>query len=332
MYPPSFSVTLEEHASFPSLGMDRPFFNGMSKIYPTSKKEAEDHSAGRIAAMDEGHVSYQIMSHIPGTGNDRPEACQKANDEMAEAIKKSPNRFGGFAALPMGYPEKAAVELERVVKRLGFQGAMIDSHLDDMTHFDDERFWPVFEMAERLDVPIYIHPGPPTETFIQKRYGGNYPVNIMMGLSTAVWGWHEDVGLHILKLYSAGLFDRFTKLKIIIGHMGEMIPMMLDRAGSVLSRYRENEGGRSFFDVWDQNIWVTSSGIFSVRALEMLLKVTKTDRVMYSIDTPFSKSVEGWNYLQELADKTTLSKEDLDNFAFGNAKRLFKLDTELKKF
>ncbi|KAI1213722.1 amidohydrolase 2 [Annulohypoxylon truncatum] len=332
MLPPSFSIALEEHAAFPSLGADKPFFRDTFKVFPKCLEEAEDHSTGRLATMDEGHISYQIMSHLPGTGNDRPEACQKANDEMAEAIKKNPTRFGGFAALPMAHPEEAARELERVVKELGFQGVLIDSHLDDMTHFDNERFWPVFEMAERLDVPIYIHPGPPPETFVEERYGGNYAADVALGLSTAAWGWHEDVGLHILKLFSAGLFDRFPNVKIIIGHMGEMIPMMIDRASELLSRYRKSEGGRSLYDVWDQNIWVTSSGMFSVRALEMLLKVTKKDRIMYSIDTPFSKNIQGWKYLQELAEKRTLSKEDLDNFAFGNAKNLFKLNFELKKF
>ncbi|KAI2468390.1 amidohydrolase 2 [Annulohypoxylon bovei var. microspora] len=332
MSAPSFSITLEEHASFPSLGSDRPFYNDIFGTFTTSKKQAEDHSTGRVAAMDEGHISYQIMSYIPGMGNDKPEACRKTNDEMAEAIKKNPTRLGGFAVLPMAHPEKAAAELERAVKELGFHGTLIDSHLEDMTHFDGERFWPVFEMAERLDVPIYIHPAPPTDAFVKERYSGNYPDAIALRMWTGAWGWHEDVGLHILKLYAAGVFDRFPNLKIIIGHMGEMIPMMLDRAGKILTPYRESKNGRSLNNVWDQNIWVTSSGIFSVRTLEMLFKVAKKDRIMYSIDTPFAKSIQGLNFLQELAEKSSFSKDDLDNFAFGNAKKLFKLDLELKKF
>lgn len=190
--------------------------------------------------------------------------------------------------------------------------------------------WPVFEAAERLDVPLYIHPGPPPESYIKQRFGGNYSDVIRSGLSTAVWGWHEDVGLHILKLYSAGLFERFPKLKIIIGHMGEMLPMMIDRVEQFLHLFQKN--GSGFADVWDRNIWVTSSGMFSVRVLEMLLKVTKKDHVLYSIDTPFNKSLEGRTYIQELADNSSLSKEDLEDFAFGNAKKLFKLDLELKKF
>ncbi|KAI4858907.1 amidohydrolase 2 [Hypoxylon rubiginosum] len=331
MPPPPFAITLEEHAAFPSLGSDLPFYNVLWKVFPETRRGLVDHSTGRIASMDEGHISYQIMSHLPGMCNDRPEDCRKANDEMAEAIKKNPSRLGGFAALPMAHPDKAAAELERAVKELGFLGAMIDSHLADMTHYDGERFWPVFEAAERLDVPLYIHPGPPSESVMKERFGGNYSDFIMQGLSTAIWGWHEDVGLHVLKLYSAGVFERFPKLKIIIGHMGEMLPMMIDRVEQFLNLFQKS-GSVRFNDVWDRNIWVTSSGMFSVRVLEMLLKVTKKDHVLYSIDTPFNKSLEGRTYIQELADKSSLSKEDLDDFAFGNAKKLFKLDLALKRF
>lgn len=270
------------------------------------------------------------MSHIPGMCNDNPEGCRKANDEMAEAIEKNPGRFGGFAALPMAHPEKAAAELERVVKELGFLGAMIDSHLGDMSHYDDERFWPVFETAERLDVPVYIHPAPPTESRVKERFAGNYSDVVASGLSISAWGWHEDVGLHVLKLYAAGLFQHLPKLKIIIGHMGELLPMMIDRVKSL--RTYQKSGRESFSEVWDRNIWVASSGMFSARTLEMLLKVTKKDRVMYSVDYPFGNSVEGRKHLEDLAEKSFLSKEELDDFAFGNARRLLNLDLPLKEF
>ncbi|KAI0837256.1 amidohydrolase 2 [Hypoxylon sp. FL0890] len=327
---PSFSITLEEHASFPSLRREGPFYDAIWKIFPEAKTAAQDHSSGRILDLDNNHVSYQIISHLPGMNSDDPDDYRKANDEMADAIKRYTTRIGGFAALPMALPDKAAAELERVVKEHGFLGALIESHLADGTHYDAERFWPVFETAERLDVPIYIHPAPYPDTFVKERYSGNYPAGVTLGLSTGAWGWHEDVGLHVLKLFSAGLFHRFPNLKIIIGHMGEMLPMMIDRVQNL--RIFSPKGQSSFNDVWDRNIWVTSSGIFSVRTLEMLLKITKKDRVMYSVDTPFNRNIEGWNYLQELAEKSSLSKEELDDFAFGNAKKLFKLDFALKKF
>ncbi|KAI1382803.1 amidohydrolase 2 [Hypoxylon trugodes] len=328
---PPFAITLEEHAMFPALGGFPLPSHDVEEQFPGSQQALKDHSTGRIASMDEGHVSYQIMSHSPGVGNDNPEGCSKANDQMAEAIKKNPNRFGGFATLPMAFPDKAAAELERVVKKLGFLGAMISSHLDDMTHYDDERFWPVFEAAERLDVPIYIHPGPPPMEEMKNRYGGNYSTGVMMGIAMAGWGWHQDVGLHITKLWCAGLFQRFPKLKIIIGHGGELLPLFLDRL-AILKQYDSKLDRGDFNDVWNQNIWVTTSGIFTVRIFEMLLKVTKKDHLLYSIDTPYSPSIDGRDFIRKLAKESSLSREELEGFAFGNAKKLFNLDVNLKKF
>ncbi|KAI5923981.1 amidohydrolase 2 [Camillea tinctor] len=330
MIPPSCSITLEEHTAFPSLGDYCLLYEHTWDNFPEARDGLKEHSLKRVAEMDEGHVSYQVISHLPGIVSDDIEAYRKANNEMAEAIKKHPDRLGGFAALPMAYPELAAVELERAVRELGFVGAMIDNHLQDMTHYDNERFWIVFEAAERLDVPIYIHPAPPSAAEMKARFEGNYSSNVAMGLGTALWGWHENVGLHIIKLFVAGLFKRYPKLKIIIGHMGEGIPMMIDRLDSV--RLTTVNGLGKFSEVWERNIWVTSSGIFSVRALEMLLKVTQNDHVLYSVDTPFCKSNQGWKFLQELAEKGSLSQEDLDMFAYGNAKRLLKLGTSLKRF
>ncbi|KAI1472066.1 amidohydrolase 2 [Daldinia caldariorum] len=330
MSPPSFSITVEEHALFPSFSDDLVFLDETWTVFPQTKEALEDHSTGRLAEMDKGHVSYQIMSHLPGLSNFNPEGTRKANNEMAEAIRKNPSRFGGFAALPMAFPREAAAELERAVKELRLFGAMIDSHLGDMTHYDSEKFWPVFEMAVILDVPIYIHPALPPE-FVQKGlYSGNYSTVAAQGLATGGWGWHQDVGLHVLKLYSAGLFARYPRLKIIIGHMGELLPIMIDRVDS--TPFFKQGVSEPFRDVWDRNIWVTAGGIFSVRTLEMVLKITKKDRILYSIDTPFGKSIDGWNYLQKLATDSSLSKEDLDMFAFGNAVKLFKLDMDLKKF
>ncbi|KAI0376411.1 amidohydrolase 2 [Hypomontagnella monticulosa] len=328
--PPASTITLEEHSAWPGLGGAPDASNDLWKAFPGAKEELEDHSAGRIAEMDKGHVSFQIMSQLPGSTNHNLEGCRKANDEMAGAIRNHPDRFGGFAGLPMAYPEQAAVELERAVKELGFLGALIDNHLDDMTHYDDKRFWPVFEVAERLDVPLYFHPAPPPPDVVAGHYNGNYSAKVRHGLATAAWGWHQDIGLHMLKLYAAGVFTRFPRLKIIVGHLGEMLPLMLDRVQQL--PFLRQEGPGTFDDIWNRNIWVTSSGMFSVRMLEMVLRVTKHERILYSIDTPFAKSIEGWAFIQELAEKGSLSKKELDMFAYGNAQKLFKLDVALKKF
>ena len=321
---PHRCITLEEHAILPALGDERSFTTEIWKTFPSVRHALQDLDTERIADMDAGHVSVQVISALPGMSSVNPTKCAAANDELAEAIKAHPNRFGGFAALPMQFPDQAAVELERAVRELGLCGAMIDNHLADGTHHDDSKFWAVFETAERLDVPVYIHPAPASDAMMEERFQGNFATVIATGLSTGAWGWHENVGLHVLKLYAAGLFEKFPKLKIIIGHMGEMLPMMLDRIDRL--KFFKKGGLSNFTDVWKANIWVTTSGIFSVRTLEMLLKVTAIERVMYSVDSPFEKSETGWKFMEEVARSGLLSEEEMNLFSYGNAEKLLHLE------
>lgn len=257
---PSHCITLEEHAILPALGDESPFYTEIWKTFPLVRKTLRDLDAERLADMDAGHVSIQVISALPGMSSVNPEKCSTANDELASAVGEHSGRFRGFAALPMQYPERIAKELEGAVHELRFCGAMIDNHLEDGTHYDDEKYWTVFETAERLDVPVYIHPAPASGAMMNQGFRGNYLTVIAMGLSTGAWGWHENVGLHVLKLYAAGLFKKFPKLKIIIGHMGEMLPMMLDRIDRL--KFFKQGNLDNFSEVWRSNIWVTTSGIF----------------------------------------------------------------------
>ena len=276
--------------------------------------------------MDTGHISLQVLSQLPGIGMEKVDGCSAANDELAAVIKKHPTRFAGWAVLAMGHPKKAAQELERAVKQLGLVGAMVDDHLPDMTHYDDKRFWPVFAAAEQLDVPIYLHPAPASDRVMAARFNGaegGYSTVVAQGLSTGAWGWHEYLGLHVVKLYAAGVFQQFPRLKIVIGHMGEMIPMMIDRIERL--KFFTHSGLSSFRSVWERNVWVTTSGIFSVRTLEMLLKVTPLGRVLYSVDTPFETNATGWKFIEELARSGLFSKDEMEQFVQGNAKQLLKI-------
>lgn len=324
MFLPTTVITLEEHCTFPGVGDETPFFSEIWKTFPDMRERLLDKSTRRLADMDEGHVSVQVLSQLPGVGNENPEGCRKANDETAETVRGAGGRHAGFAALAMKYPDKAALELERAVTQLGLVGAMIDNHLPDMTHYDDEKYWAVFAMAEKLDVPIYIHPAPASDALMRERFIGNYHQATAEGLMTGAWGWHEELGLHIVKLYAAGLFQRHPKLKIIIGHMGEMIPMMIDRIDRLKFFERGGVVGK-FRDVWENNIWVTTSGIFSLRTLEMLLKVTSLGKVLYSVDSPFETSARGWQFIEEIAQSGMFTKEEFEMFAGGNAKTLLRL-------
>lgn len=171
----------------------------------------------RIKDMDEGKVTLQIVSHGPLDAD--PSAVRRANNELATACQAHPKRLAGFAMLSMQEPSAAAEELERCVKEHGFKGALINNHYQG-TFYDDEKFWPVFKQAVKLNVPIYIHPTFATEE-MGEHYKGNFSDHVATWMSMAGWGWHTETGLHVLRLWASGLFDKHPKLKIIIGHMGE---------------------------------------------------------------------------------------------------------------
>lgn len=274
----------------------------------------------RTKDIDSGGLALQVLSHI---GGPTPvEECRKANDKLAEACKKSAGKMAGFAMLPMQDPKAAAEELERTVKELGFVGALINNHLEDGTRYEDERFWAVFEKAVALDVPIYIHPVYPG-TNLSDHYNGSFSDLSAVMMATAAWGWHSETGLHILRLFAAGLFDRFPTLKMVIGHMGEMIPYMLDR--TIHSTRQWGKFERPLRTVWNENIWVTTSGLFTLPPFECLLKTSPIDKIMYSVDYPFSTTETGLEFVKEVEKSGLLNKEQMEAFCHGNAEKLLKV-------
>lgn len=269
--------------------------------------------------MDAGGVNFQVISHGP---LDAPASiCIQANNELAEAISKNPTRLAGFATLPMGEPVAAAAELERCVKTLGFVGTLVDSHFEG-EHYDDEKFWPVFEKAQELDVPVYIHPTFASEEMMGY-FKGNYADDVAVALSAFGWGWHSDTGLHVLRLFAAGVFDRFPRLKIVIGHMGELLPFQLERIFPQSERWGKRE--RGLREVWMESIWVTTSGMFSLAPLACLLQTTSVDHVLYSVDYPFSSNEKGKAFVEEIEKSGLLKGEDMEKFAYKNAESLLKV-------
>ncbi|KAK9317526.1 hypothetical protein V1524DRAFT_445346 [Lipomyces starkeyi] len=246
----------------------------------------------RIQDLDKGKVSLQVISH--GPGNISPPVCSVANDDLASAVSRNPTRLAGFAMLPMSEPAAAAKELERCVKELGFVGALVDNHLNGQ-FYDDERFWSVFEKAQELNVPIYIHPSFASDSMME-HYKGNYSDSVAMALSAYGWAWHTETGLHILKLFASGLFDCFPKLKIVIGHMGEMLPFQLERIFLISERWGKRERG--------------------------LRETTSIDHVLYSVDYPFSANEKGLEFFEEIEKSGLIAGKDLEMFAFGNAENL----------
>lgn len=257
------------------------------------------------------------------TVNLTAEEARIVNTRAYEAVQKHPKRLGAFSALPMGEPEKAAEELEYSVKELKFPGALIPNHTNG-EYYDSEKYWPVFQKAQELDVPIYLHPAYPTEALSDMRYKGNYSDSKALDLSAYGLGWHQEVALHFMRLYASGLFDRFPKLKLIIGHMGEMLPYQLDRMFVKLRWSVADEviGRRSLREVWDNNLWITTAGMFSLSPMACLLRTTKVDRILYSVDYPFARNEDGLAFIEALQKSGMVTEQELDSIAYKNAEKL----------
>ena len=284
-----------------------------------------DIGAGRIAAMEEAGIGFQVLS-LTSMGIERLDAAtatavvRDVNDELAAAVMVHPERLGGFAALALKDPSAAAIEFERCVTKLKFHGALVDGTTDGL-FLDDPRFLPVFEAAAHLNVPIYLHPAPPPEPVRQAYYSG-LPGELGHLLSIAGWGWHAETGLHTLRLIVSGLFDRLPTLQLIIGHMGEGLPYAMARSSGILTQAAPHLR-QPVAEYFHSNIHITTSGYFTHPPLRCALDVVGLDRLMFSIDYPFSPNTRGRDYLDNLAG--VFSEDDFAKFAYHNAARLLKL-------
>lgn len=319
MIPPL--ITLEEHylsqnvrQHLKDVGKADPY----ADFPPQMIDKLTSLGSDRLDALDAGKVSLQILSHSPL--NATPEECRIANDKLADSCSTQA-RYAAFALLPMESPTAAAAELERCVKEHKFVGALINNHLNG-TFYDGTDFWPVFAAAEELDVPIYIHPTFAADEWMP-HYKGNFSERAAQMMSIAGWGWHSETGLHVLRLWASGLFDKHPKLKIIIGHMGEMLPYQLDRIMTSSHMWADNE--RSLGTVWKENFWITTSGMFSLAPLACLLRMVATDRILYSVDYPFSSNEKGLKFVEEMDKSGMLKDGELEDICYKNAERLLRV-------
>jgi len=282
-----------------------------------------DVGEGRLADMDASGISMQVLS-ISASVIDKmePSAAQAlardANDILAAAVKAHPDRFAAFATLALQEPEKAATELERCVRQLGFKGVMVNGTINGQ-FLDDPKFTPFFEAAEALGVPIYLHPAPPPQPVMDAYFSG-LPGQLGFALATGGWGWHVETGLHSLRLIIGGIFDRFPSLKIIIGHMGENLPFSIARAQAVFERTALNLQ-RPFSEYFHDHFYLTTSGYFTIPPFLCMLQVVGVDRILFSVDYPFSPIAVGCKFL----DNLPISSEDLEKIAHSNAEKLLKL-------
>ncbi|MDF2830333.1 MAG: putative TIM-barrel fold metal-dependent hydrolase [Mycobacterium sp.] len=315
-------IALEEHFAWDPASVGNPVATWLQSHDPVAHQRLYDRGPLRLEQMDAAGIDFQIMSLFdPGVQEEEDVAtaidlARGANDELAESVRSNPGRFGGFATLATQDPDAAADELERAVTDLGLVGALINGHCQGR-YLDDPAYEALFERAEALAAPIYLHPTTPHPAVMEAWF----KPYVAEGLHLASWGFAAEAGTHVLRLIYSGLFDKFPGLQMIIGHLGEMLPFAAYR----IDRYYGLGGDstRSLRRLPSEylltNFHVTTSGNFCPPAFACTLEVMGADRVMFSVDYPMDDNADGANFLSSFP----MEDGDRRKVASENAIRLF---------
>ena len=315
-------IAIEEHFRVPSLrdsGMPfrpRQASGDHDARLATMGSRLDDIGSARIADMDAAGIDLQVLGHAVSPVEQLSPAesvplAREANDILAEAVRAHPGRFAGFATLPVSDPNAAAAELDRCVKAHGFVGAMVSGHGRNY-YLDDRRAWPIFERAQALDVPIYLHPAGPHPDVVRAYYS-DYEST---GFQTAPWGWGVEAGTQAIRLILSGLFDAYPRLRIVLGHLGETIPYAvrrLDRARTALERVPS--------EYFCENFFITTSGNFHYPAMLCAMMTMGPDHVLFAVDYPYVENQAGVDFLRSIP----VSDAERELIAHGNAERLLRL-------
>jgi predicted TIM-barrel fold metal-dependent hydrolase len=333
-------ITIEEHFMLKEISQKVSEFNGvqngggstvssvqkelMATALPTAD-DIEDVGQRRIQFMDASGIDMQVLSYGPGSPQNITDKalaiglCRAANDELAALIKKYPARFSGFAVLPVVDPLAASEELERSVNELGLKGAMLSGTFNGR-FFDQPEFFPIFSMAQSLDVPVYMHPAPISEQIAGYYYqSADWPAVAAAMFASAGYGWHVDSGIGIVRLIASGLFDKLPGLKLISGHWGELVSFFLNRLDDQLGKMLKLD--RKISEYYRTNIYLTPSGLFSEAHLQFALSQVGSSQIIYSGDYPFLIDKNTRSFLEN----ASISEEDKNNIGYKNAERLLHL-------
>jgi len=322
------TITLEEHFASPGFiaGPGRSFMERFRNAGASGAKifeQLQDVGDGRMAEMDAAGIDMQVLS-LNSPGVEQAEVAEQiaiareSNDFLVEVVKKNPKRFAGFACLPVAAPERAADELDRTIRQQGFKGTLINGHTRGR-YLDDEFFWPILERAEALNVPIYLHPTVPPKPVAEVLYGGFSPA-VSGAFAGSGWGWHIETAVHLIRMILGGVFDRYPRLQVVIGHLGEGVPFMLPRLNRRLPM-EMTKLARPLGAYLRENVYYTFAGFnFPATFLDLLLEVG-VERIMFSADHPYGSMAEARAFL----DQIPVSAADRERIAHGNAERLFNL-------
>jgi predicted TIM-barrel fold metal-dependent hydrolase len=321
-------IAIEEHYSTP-LYREKVRANEFRNFYITSRseqlghdivKELGDLGESRLKFMDASGVDLQVLSFTSPGAQGFPAAeaipmAKDANDRLSAAMKAHPKRFAGFAAIPTDAPEAAADELDRCVKDLKFVGTMIHGHTMG-SFLDDKKYWVIFERAEKLGVPVYLHPTLPHPGAVKAYFDG------FEDIARAGWGFGIDTSIHFLRILFAGVFDAYPKLQIILGHLGEGLPFAMHRLNDHTYRAAKRRGlKKTPLEYIRDNLYVTTSGNWYEPAFVCTLLALGADRIIWAIDWPYESNGTGMAFFEKLS----LNDIDRAKIAHLNAERLLRL-------
>ena len=334
-------IGVEEHTIFPQLlssfpddGACRHPKQMMSVLGERSSgsekiRRLVDLGEGRIKDMDKFGVSMQVLGFTGGINSTHlePEAglklSQQVNDAHYEAVKANPTRLAALAELPIHAPELAIQELRRVVLELGFVGAMFSGSIASRGEFlDHPKYDALLSEFEKLDVPLFLHPGLTPKAVMECYYTipDNPKLSVLLG--GMGWGWHNEVAIHIIRLAISGTLDRHPRLRLIVGHQGEMMPMMLQRFDAVFDRaafgYKRTVG-----EMLRSQVWIAISGMFTLPPTQAAIHTWGVDRVLYANDYPHVGPEGAPRFLQALGD--IIAPSDMRRICQTNAEQLFKI-------
>ncbi len=323
-------IGLEEHfAIAETLDDSRGFFP--DRIWAELKERLLDLHGRRLTLMDEYGIQMMVLSlnapvvqAIPDPQR-ADDVARKANDYLAEEVRKRPDRFQGLAALPMQDPDLAIRELDRCIKDLKFKGAMVNGfsqagESDNILYYDLPQYRPFWAAVEQLDVPFYLHPRNPLKR--DARIYDGHPW--LMGPS---WAFGQETAVHALRLMGSGLFDEVPRLAIVLGHMGEGLPFNMwrvDNCNGWVENRHNYPAKRKIADYFSENFYITTSGNFRTQALINAMLEIGSDRIMFSSDWPF----ENIDHAAIWFDSAAIGENDRKKIGRTNAARLFKLDLE----
>jgi gamma-resorcylate decarboxylase len=285
-----------------------------------------DMDGERLSEMDEHGIGFAVLSiNAPGVQSvfDRAlaiDVARRGNDALAAAVSRHPNRYAGFAALPMQDPDAASAELARAVNDLGFKGAMVNGFSqvgdsDTIIYYDDPIYRPFWATVAQMAVPFYLHPRDPLPNRMPIYDGHPW-------LRGASWAFGVETATHALRLMASGIFDAHPKLTVILGHLGEMLPYNIWRFDHrVTKRPREIPAKRRFGEYLRSNFYVTTSGNFHTPTLTCAIAEMGADRVLFSVDYPFEEVVDAAAWF----DKAEISEGDSVKIGRTNAAALFKI-------